>query len=349
MWRYRELLPVGDERNIVSFGEGYTPLIRVKKLGKELNLRNLWVKDEGQIPTGTFKARGIAAAVSKAKEFGIRKVAMASAGNAGGALAAYGARAGMDVSVIMPSDAPAATQLECSTAGAHLYLVEGSIADAGKIVKEGVKKYGWADLSTMKEPYRVEGKKTMGLELSEQMEWGLPDLIIYPTGGGTGILGMWKAFHELEKMGWITEDRPRMIAVQSEGCAPIVKAYEEGALETKMWEQPQTIAGGIRVPKAFADFLILKILRESGGKGVAVSDNEILAAAKKLAGEGISACPEGAATLTGLNELIDRGEIEKDERIVLFNTGTGLKYTQTYLNNVPIDVPTVRSINDIIL
>ncbi len=284
------------------------------------------------MPTGTFKARGLSAAVSRAKELGITDLAIASAGNAGGALAAYGARAGMEINVVMPIDAPSTAQLECSVTGAYLYLVEGSIADAGKIVDRGKEKHNWFDVSTTKEPYRVEGKKSMGFELAEQFSWELPDVIIYPTGGGTGILGMWKAFKELEQMGWINAEFPRMVAVQAEGCAPVVKAFEEGKTVCEQWKDPQTVADGIRVPKAFGDFLILKALRESGGTAVTVSDEAIVAAVKELAMEGVSACSEGAATLAGLKKLLYWGEIDRKEKVVLFNTGTGLKYTQPYLN-----------------
>ena len=337
MWRYRELLPVKAEKNIISLGEGYTPMIRAAKLGERLGVKDLWIKDESQIPTGTFKARGLSAAVSKAKELGVRCMAIPSAGNAGGALAAYGARAGIEVYVFMPEDAPPVNKVECWVTRAKVYLVKGLISDAGRIVSAGVKERGWFDVSTLKEPYRLEGKKTMGFEMAEQFNWALPDVIIYPTGGGTGIIGMWKAFKELQQLGWIDEHRPRMVSVQSTGCAPIVKAFKEGKEESEMWEGASTIASGLRVPKALGDFLILRAIRESGGEAVAVSDEEMLEDTKLMAREeGIFPCPEGAATLSALRYLVEEGSIDRSDKVVLFNTGSGLKYTELFPLRLPI-------------
>jgi len=348
MWRYRELLPIKDERNIVSLGEGLTPVLKLEKLGEKLGIKNLYTKDDGLIPTGTFKARGLAMAVSKAKELGLKKLAMPTAGNAGAALAAYAAKAGIEAYVIMPEDAPLTCKLECYIFGARVYLVRGLISDAGRIVSEGKRKFGWFDVSTMKEPYRVEGKKTMGLEIAEQFNWEVPDVILYPTGGGTGIIGMWKAFNELKELGWIDEKMPRMISIQSEGCAPIVKAFKGGKKESEFWKDAKTIAAGIRVPKAFADFLILRALYESGGGSVAVSDKEILEASKEFAREGVFACPEGAATLAGLKQLLEEGNIDKDEKILLYNTGSGIKYPKVYSKNLKLELPLITSVNDII-
>ena len=336
MWRYWEFLPIKNKSNIVSLGEGFTPLIRAKRLGKRIGLRNLWIKDEALIPTGTFKARGFTAAVSKAKELGVRSIALPSAGNAAGALAAYGARGGMKVYVFMPEDAPLSNKLESYICGAHVYLVKGLISQAGKIVAEGSKTQGWFNMATFKEPYRDEGKKTMGLEIAEQFEWTLPDVIIYPTGGGTGLVGMWKAFEELEEMGWVSPKKPRMISVQAKGCAPIVKAFQEGKERTEFWEEASTIAAGLRVPKSLADFLVLRALRESKGHALAVSDAEILESVKEMAREeGIFPCPEGAATLAGVKNLLNQGLVDPDEKIVLFNTGSGLKYLELF----PLDLP----------
>ena len=337
MWRYRELLPVRDEQNIISLGEGYTPLIRAAKLDDRIGVKSLWIKDEAQIPTGTFKARGLSAAVSKAKELGVKCMAIPSAGNAGGALAAYGARAGMEVYVFMPEDAPPVNKVECWVTGAKVYLVKGLISDAGRIVSAGAKERGWFDVSTLREPYRLEGKKTMGFEVAEQFNWALPDIIIYPTGGGTGIIGMWKAFSELQELGWIGERRPRMISVQSTGCAPIVKAFKEGAEESEMWEGASTIASGLRVPKALGDFLILRAIRESRGEAVAVDDEEMLEDTKLMAKEeGIFPCPEGAATLSALKHLVEESSVDKNDRVVLFNTGSGLKYTELFPLKLPV-------------
>jgi threonine synthase len=337
MWRYWELLPVKDEANKVSLGEGWTPLTHVERLGKSIGLPDLWIKDEGVIPTGTFKARGLAMAVSKAKELGIEKLALPSAGNAAGAMTAYGARAGMESYVFMPVDAPDVNKIECQIVGAKVVLVNGLITDAGKMVADGVPEMGWFPLSTLKEPYRIEGKKTMGIEVAEQSDWSLPDMIIYPTGGGTGIIGMWKVFDELEELGWIGSERPRMVSVQASGCAPIPKAYDEGKEESEFWQGAETLAAGLRVPHALGDFLVLNAARESGGSALAVTDEEIMDAvgltAKK---EGLFVCPEGAATLAALNHLIGDGKVDKDEKVVLFNTGSGLKYTTLFEVDAPV-------------
>jgi len=343
MWRYWELLPVKDQNNKVSLGEGWTPMTRVKRLGNEMGLNALWVKDESIIPTGTFKARGLAMAVSKAKELGIKRIALPSAGNAAGAMAAYGARTGMESYVFMPVDAPDVNKIECQVVGAKVVLVKGLITDCGKMVADGTEEMNWFSISTLKEPYRLEGKKTMGFEVAEQMGWTMPDVIIYPTGGGTGIIGMWKAFDELEHLGWIGSERPRMVSVQAEGCAPIPKAYEEGKEESTFWEGANTIAAGIRVPKAIGDFLILRAVRESKGTALAVTDREIIDAVKLMAKkEGIFACPEGAATLAALKKMLASGDIDRDERVVLFNTGSGLKYTDLFEVDAPSIDPSVK-------
>lgn len=328
MWRWREVLPVQDPEHIVSLGEGDTPLLRAPRIGKELGLPNLYVKEESGNPTGSFKARGLAAAISKAKELGIEKVIIPTAGNAGGAMAAYAARAGMRAAVYMPADTPRANMEECRISGAEVTLVDGLISDAAKQAGARARAEGWFDLSTFKEPYRTEGKKIMGYELAEQFGWELPDVILYPTGGGTGLVGMWKAFAELEVLGWLERTRrPRMVAVQAEGCAPVVKAFESNAAVCDFWENAHTIASGLRVPKSFADALILNDLRESDGTAVAVSDDAILEAQSQLGRlEGIFAAPEGAATLAALKELVKQKWIDPAERVVLFNTGSGLKY-----------------------
>ena len=328
MWRWQELLPVVDAKNIVFLGEGDTPLLQLTNLGADLGLSNLFVKDESLNPTGSFKARGLAAAVSKAKELGIQKVIIPTAGNAGGAMAAYAARAEIKALVYMPKDTPRANIEESRMTGAEVVLVDGLISDAAGLAGEKAKAEGWFDLSTFKEPYRVEGKKIMGYELAQAFDWTLPDVIIYPTGGGTGLVGMWKAFAELESLGWLSNNkRPRMVSVQAEGCAPVVKAFEAGASSCEFWMNAQTIASGLRVPKSFADALILKDLRESQGIAVAVSDSSILEAQYKLGRmEGIFAAPEGAATLAALEKLVEQKWIQPEERVVLFNTGSGLKY-----------------------
>jgi len=326
LWRYRELLPVLDERHIITLGEGFTPLI---KLQPQMGLDNIWVKDDSQIPTGSFKARGLAMAVSKAHELGVSKVAIPTAGNAGGALASYAIRAGMECFIFMPKDVPNINYLEAKLTGAHVTLVDGIISDCGKIVAEKKEEMGWFDVSTLKEPYRIEGKKTMGLEIAEQFDWQLPDVIIYPTGGGTGLIGMWKAFGELKELGWISGDLPRMISVQSTGCDPITQAFEGGKMESEFFENAETVAAGIRVPKAFGDALILQALKESCGLAVSVSDEEILDSLSELAQkEGMVVCPEGAATYSALKLLKEKGDVNRSDKIVLFNTGSGLKYPE---------------------
>ncbi|MBN1451890.1 MAG: threonine synthase [Anaerolineales bacterium] len=328
MWRWRELLPVQQPENMINLGEGDTPLLHLTNLGPELGLSRLFVKDESLNPTGSFKARGLAAAVSKAKELGVTKVIIPTAGNAGGAMAAYAARGGLKAHIFMPKDTPAANIEESRIAGATVILIDGLISEAAGMAGEKARAEGWFDVSTFKEPHRTEGKKIMGYELAEFFDWELPDVIVYPTGGGTGLVGMWKAFKEMEAMGWLKNSMfPRMVAVQADGCAPVVKAFQENASFCDFWTDAQTIASGLRVPKSFADQLILHDLRESNGNAVAVSDESILEAQKYLAyKEGIFAAPEGAATLAGLQKLIKEGWISPDERIVLFNTGTGLKY-----------------------
>ena len=322
MWRYAELLPVVDSRYIVSLNEAITPLLSAQRLAASLGLETLWVKDESRLPTGSFKARGLAMAVSKAKELGLTKLAIPSAGNAATALSSYAAQAGMEAHIFMPQDAPPFNRNTCQLAGANVTLIDGLITDAGKIVAERKADEGWFDVSTLKEPYRVEGKKTMGLEIAEQLDWELPDVIIYPTGGGTGIVGMWKVFQELETIGWIDAKRPRMISVQSSGCAPIVKAWQDGATEAEPWANAQTTAAGLRVPQAVGDFLILDAIYQSGGAAIAVTDGEIQEAMATLAThEGILACPEGAATVAGLCKLVEAKDIQPENRVVLFNTG----------------------------
>jgi threonine synthase len=335
MWRWHEILPVVNNENRISLGEGDTPLLPVPHLEKELGLLNLYVKDESSNPTGSFKARGLAAAVSKVKELGIEKVIIPTAGNAGGAMAAYAARAGIKAHIFMPRDTPLANIEESRMAGAEVALVDGLISDAAGLAGEKARAEGWFDLSTFKEPYRVEGKKIMGYELAEEFEWILPDVIIYPTGGGTGLVGMWKAFTELEALGWLENTkRPRMVVVQAEGCAPVVKAFADGANFCDFWIDAHTLASGLRVPKSFADQLILNDLRESDGTAVAVSDKSILEAQSQLGKlEGIFAAPEGAATLAALKTLLAQNWVDPEERIVLFNTGSGLKY----LNNKSLE------------
>jgi threonine synthase len=328
LWRWRELLPVFDKDAIVTLGEGDAPLLSLVRLGSQYQLSHLYLKDESFNPTGSFKARGLSAAVSKAFELGIEKLIIPTAGNAGGALAAYAARAGLRATIIMPKDSPLANIEESRITGATVILVEGLISDAAKLAGEKARLEGWFDISTFKEPYRTEGKKIMGYELAETLQWTLPDVIIYPTGGGTGLIGMWKAFAEMQEMGWLeSPKKPRMISVQSSGCAPVVKAFESGAATCEFWQDAQTIASGLRVPKSFADRLILHDIRESNGLAVEVGDKDIVAAQELLAAtEGIFAAPEGAATLAGLIKLKQRGEILPDEKVVLFNTATGLKY-----------------------
>ena len=332
LWRYREVLPVENPENIVSFGEGFTPLFKAERLSAPLPLKlNLFIKDESTNPTQSFKARGMSAAVSMAKELGVRKVAAPSAGNAAGALAAYASRAGMESFLFMPKDTPRANIIECEQTGANVTLVDGLITDCGKIVAERKDAEGWFDVSTLKEPYRAEGKKTMGYELAEQFDWKLPDVILYPTGGGTGLIGMWKAFDEMEKMGWIGAKRPRMVSVQSIGCAPIVKAFHDGERFADEFPNAHTAASGLRVPKAIGDFLILDALRASGGTAIAVSDEELIKAVGEIgAAEGLFCAPEGAACLPALRELIEQNLVVENETIVIFNTGSGVKYLECF-------------------
>jgi threonine synthase len=325
MWRYREVLPGTGEP--VSLGEGMTPLHRAARLGASLGFTNLYIKDESVNPTGSFKARGLSAAVTVARDLGARRAAVPSAGNAGGALAAYGALAGMTVRLYLPSSTPAPFFEEAEVYGAEVVRVEGTIADCARRLGEENPDGGWYDVSTLKEPYRIEGKKTMAYELVEQMDGGLPDAIVYPTGGGTGLIGMWKAFDEMERMGWIGPRRPRMYSVQAAGCAPIVRAFEEGRESARPWENASTYASGLQVPSARGDVLMLRAIRESGGSAIAVTDEAMRDAVLRVgAAEGIHASPEGGATLCALRELASRGLVRSDEAIVLFNTGTGLKY-----------------------
>ena len=328
MWRWAELLPVHDPQHRLTLGEGDAPLLPLPRLGAQLGLQHLYCKEEGRNPTGSFKARGLAAAVSKAKELGLRRLIIPTAGNAGGALAAYAARGGLQACVIMPEDTPLANIAETRIAGAEVILVPGLISDAARLSAEKARDEGWFDVSTFKEPYRTEGKKVMGYELAESFGWQLPEVILYPTGGGTGLVGMWKAFAELEALGWLENTRrPRMVAVQAEGCAPVIRAFHAGAARCEFWQGAQTIAAGLRVPKSFADRQILRDLHQSQGSAVAVSDAELTQAQVRLAEtEGIFAAPEGAATLAALEKLLGQGWVAADERIVLFNTGSGLKY-----------------------
>ena len=333
MWRYQELLPVRDERNIVTLGEGSTPLLHAAHLGKELGMTGLLIKDEGRNPTGTFKARGMSACVSKNRELGISKFAVPTAGNAGGALAAYAAAGGCKAFIACPDDTPLAARIEVHVTGATLRRVPGSIADAARFLQNEILKDGWFDVSTMREPYRLEGKKTMGFEIAEALNWSLPDVIIYPTGGGTGLVGIWKAFLELEALGFVTARRPRMVAVQASGCAPVVKAFASGHDTCQAWEKPTTVASGLRVPKPFADREVLAVLRDSKGTAVAVDDDAILEAGWELARtEGVFACPEGAAAVAGLKYLRSEGWIDAKESVVVLNTGSGTKYIDAYMH-----------------
>ncbi|MFN2258424.1 MAG: threonine synthase [Parasphingopyxis sp.] len=322
-WRYRELLPVRDAANIAALGEEMTPLIRLRHSTDGHAI----VKDEGRLPTGSFKARGLALAIAMAKELGVTRVAIPTNGNAGAAMAAYASRAGIESYVFCPADTPAINIRETELQGAHVWKVNGLINDCGRIVTEGEEPMGWFNLSTLKEPYRIEGKKTMGFELAEQLGWELPEVIFYPTGGGTGLIGMWKAFDELEAIGLIGSKRPRMVAVQADGCAPIVKAFEAGEEHAELWQDAHTVAAGIRVPVAIGDFLILRALRESGGYAVAVSDEAILDARERIGREdGLLICPEGAATVAAYFQALEDGTVGRDDRAVLFNCGNGLKY-----------------------
>ncbi len=349
MWRYREFLPVRKAANIVSLGEVMTPLVSLPSTEARTGAGSVVVKDESRLPTASFKARGLGMAVAMAKELGVQRLAMPTNGNAGAALGAYGSRAGMEVYVFCPADTPEVNVREIALQGAHVWRVNGLINDCGKIVAGGKEEMGWFDFSTLKEPYRIEGKKTMGLELAEQLDWDLPDVIFYPTGGGTGIIGMWKAFNELEAMGWITH-KPRMVAVQADGCAPMVKAYEDGADHAEFWEGAATIAAGMRVPAAIGDFLILEAVRESGGFAIAVPDSAIEEAQVTAAQQdGLLMSPEGAATMAGFEKALAEGRISPDERVLLFNCGHGLKYPmppsdQALDHTQPIDYTALTAI-----
>jgi threonine synthase len=336
MWRYAALLPVRDSKHIVSLGEGMTPMLNAKRLGIMIGANDLWVKDEGINPTGSFKARGLSCAISMCLELGLSKVAIASAGNAGSALAAYAAAAGMEAYVFMPRDVPQSNYTECRAYGAHVTLVDGLISDCARIISERKSAAGWFDISTLKEPYRIEGKKTMGYEVAEQFGWKLPDAIFYPTGGGVGLIGMWKAFDELEALGWISSERPKMIAVQSAGCQPVVRAFERGESKSTFWEGAHTVAAGLRVPKPLGDALSLAAIRASAGTAIAVSDEELLDASIELAtATGIFPAPEGGACVAALKKLLSNGFLKHDHRIVLYNTGTGLKYLEAFSPRFP--------------
>ena len=331
LWRYREVLPVVHDENIVSLGEGWTPLLHAKRLGSQVALPHLYIKDESPNPTGSFKARGQTTAISMAKELGVQKLAIPTAGNAGGAMAAFAAAAGIPAFVFMPRDTPAANRIECQQLGAEVTLIDGLITDCGAEVGRRKEAEGWFDVSTLKEPYRIEGKKTMGYELAEQFNWALPDVILYPTGGGTGLIGMWKAFDEMEEMGWIGSQRPRMFTIQAAGCAPIVRAFDNGWDEAPEFENAHTAASGLRVPKAIGDFIMLDILRKSGGGAISVTDEEMIADTKVVgAAEGLFCAPEGAACFSALKKMLAAGTVSADDRIVLFNTGTGVKYLEAY-------------------
>ena len=327
MWRYREVLPLRDASTAIRLGEGYTPLLHAQRLGETLRMPYIFIKDEGLNPTGSFKARGLCVAISRALELGVKEVVIPSAGNAAGAMSAYAARAGMKAHVFMPKDVPYPFLQECQVLGASVTLVDGIITDCGREAKEKAEQHGWFPISTLKEPYRIEGKKTMGYELAEQLHWQLPDVIIYPTGGGTGLIGMWKAFDELEQLGWIDSHRPRMVAVQAEGCAPIPRAFHAGDDFAAPWENAHTVAAGLRVPSAVGDFLMLRVLRDSNGTATTVSDRTLVEAQMRMSSlEGTFACPEGGATLAALEKLRNEEWISSEERVVLFNTATGLKY-----------------------
>jgi threonine synthase len=337
LWRYRELLPLPSGAEPVTLGEGMTPLLPCPRLGRELGLSRLSVKDESQLPTGSFKSRGMTTAVSMARHLGLRRLAIPTAGNAGGALAAYGARAGMEVHVLMPEDTPRINQVEAHLCGARVFLVNGLITDCGRLVREGASRMGWFDVSTLKEPYRLEGKKTMGLELAEQLGWRLPDVILYPTGGGTGLIGMWKAFAELRELGWLRSEKlPRLVSCQSDGCAPIVRAYEAGQRFAEPFPNPRTAASGLRVPAAVGDFMMLDAIRASGGCAVAGREGRIGEWMRRVASrEGTAICPETAVCFDCLEELVRAGRVRPDEEVVVFNTGAAQKYPEV----VPLDLP----------
>jgi threonine synthase len=341
LWRYRELLPYFDERDIVALGERMSPLLPCPKLGAGLGLSDLWIKDESQLPTGTFKSRGMALAITMAKALGVKRVALPTAGNAGGAAAAYAARAGLECFVFMPEDTPIVNQYEAALAGAKAFLVNGLINDCGRIVRDGRERFDWFDLSTLKEPYRLEGKKTMGLELAEQLDWILPDVILYPTGGGTGLIGMWKAFAELKALGWLASEKmPRMVCVQSTGCPPLVRAFDAGKQHAEPFQEAKTIASGIRVPGAVGDFLILQAVRESGGTAIAVEEQRLREWQRlAVACEGIPVCPEAAACVGAIESLAGSGWIKPHEKVVLFNTGAAQKYVEAIRSDLPrIDI-----------
>ncbi len=331
LWRYREVLPLPADVEPVSLGEGGTPLLRATRFGEQIGLADLWIKDESLNPTQSFKARGMSVAVSMAKFLGATKLAVPSAGNAGGALAAYAARAGLEAHIFMPRDTPRANVVECREVGAHVVLIDGLITDCGTEIARRKTSEGWFDVSTLREPYRVEGKKTLGYELAEQFGWQLPDVILYPTGGGTGLIGMWKAFDEMETLGWIGPKRPRMFSVQAAGCPPIVRAFTSGESSAPEFPNAHTLASGLRVPKAIGDFLMLRILRESGGGAVAIADDEMISATREVGSrEGLFVAPEGAACFAALPTLIRSGRIAPNERVVVFNTGSGIKYLECF-------------------
>ncbi|RLV50886.1 threonine synthase [Nocardioides mangrovicus] len=338
LWRYHEVLPVRDPAHVVTLGEGMTPLLRLPRHGERLGVPNLVMKDEGLVPTGAFKARGAAVGVSRARELGVAGVAMPTNGNAGAAWAAYAARAGMRALIAMPVDAPQITRRECVVTGAELHLVDGLIGDAGRLVAEAItRREGYQDTATLKEPYRIEGKKTMGYEIAEQLGWRFPDVLLYPTGGGVGIIAIHKAMLELQQLGWVQGDLPRLVAVQATGCAPIVEAYEAGAEESTAPDDPHTVAFGITVPKALGDFLVLRAVRETDGTAVAVTDEDLLAAQRSLAGdEGTWVCPEGAACFAAVGQLREAGWLRGEEEVVVLNTGTGLIYPDTVLVDLPV-------------
>jgi threonine synthase len=330
LWRWRELLPLPKEVEPISLGEGGTPLLQAKQIGGDVDI-DLWMKDESLNPTQSFKARGMSVAVSMAKYLGAKKLAVPSAGNAGGALAAYAARAGLEAHIFMPRDTPRANVIECRQLGAHVTLIDGLITDCGAEIARRKEKEGWFDMSTLKEPYRIEGKKTLGYEIAEQLNWKLPDAILYPTGGGTGLIGMWKAFDEMEKLGWIDNQRPRMFSVQASGCAPIVRAFEAGEKLASEFPDARTIASGLRVPKAVGDFLMLQILRKSKGGAVAVDDDEMIRTVREVGSkEGLFVAPEGAACFAALKKLHASGKIDIGEQVVIFNTGSGIKYLECF-------------------
>jgi len=336
MWRYAPVLPVGRPECLISLGEGFTPLISTRRTAARLGMKHLWVKDEGINPTGSFKARGLSCAISMCVELGIKKIAIPSAGNAASASAAYAAAAGIECHIFMPRDVPQSNFIECKAFGAKVTLVDGLISDCGRIVGERKAAEGWFEVSTLKEPYRIEGKKTMGYEVAEQFQWQLPDVIFYPTGGGVGMIGMWKAFEEMEILGWIGPKRPKMIAVQVEGCQPVVRAFEQGAASSEFWQNAYTVASGLRVPKPLGDFLVLEAVRKSGGTAIAVSDEEMLTAGIQLAtDEGLFVAPEGAACIAALEKLLANGFLKPDEKMVIYNTGAGLKYLEAYSTRYP--------------